>query len=56
MVSIKQAWSSITLADCQKLVESMPRRVQVVIAANGGVLLSIEDFSKLLREHVHRFV
>ena len=36
MVSIKQAWSSITPADCQRLVESIPRRVQAVIAANEG--------------------
>ena len=35
--SIKQAWSSIiTPAACQRLVESIPRRAQAVIAANGG--------------------
>ena len=35
-VSIKQAWSSITPADYQRLVESMSRLIQAVIAANGG--------------------
>ena len=35
-VSIKQAWSSITSADCQWLVDSMLRQVQPVIAANEG--------------------
>ena len=57
-VSIKQAWSSITPADWQRLVslvESMPRRVQAVIAAKE-VLLSTEDFPKLLKVHVHGFV
>ena len=51
-VSIKQAWRSITPADCQRLVESMPRRVQAVIAANGG----LTDLSKLLKVHVRRLV
>ena len=37
--SIKQVRGSITRAGCQRLVslvESMPRRVQAVIAVNGG--------------------
>ena len=37
-VSINQAWSSITSADCQRLVKSMPRQIQTVIAANGRLL------------------
>ena len=48
-VSIKQAWSFITPIDCQRLVESMPRWVQAVIAASGGP-------TKLLKVHVHCFV
>ena len=55
-VSIKQAWCSITPGDCQRLVGSMPRRVQAMIVANGGPNGSTEDFSKLLKVHVHRFV
>jgi hypothetical protein len=29
-------WEKITAEDCQKLIESMPRRIQAVIKAKGG--------------------
>ena len=33
---VKNAWRSIPLEYIQKLVESMPRRIQACIAAEGG--------------------
>jgi hypothetical protein len=33
---VKNAWRSIPLEHIQKLVESMPRRIQACIAAEGG--------------------
>ena len=32
---IQQAWYAIPVTTCRDLVESMPRRVQAVIASNG---------------------
>ncbi|KAG2758126.1 hypothetical protein P692DRAFT_20679655, partial [Suillus brevipes Sb2] len=29
-------WGKITAEDCQKLIESMPRRIEAVIKAKGG--------------------
>ena len=29
-------WGKISVKDCQKWIESMPRRIQVVIKAKGG--------------------
>ena len=49
-VFIEQAWSSITPADCQRLVslvESMPRRVQAVIA-ESGVIVTVTEYWRLL--------
>ena len=33
---VKDAWKSISIAMIEELVDSMPRRIQAVIAANGG--------------------
>ena len=33
--AIRRAWSSVTPMDCYRLVSSMPRRIQAVIAAKG---------------------
>jgi len=30
-------WENITAEDCQKLIESMPRRLQAVIKAKGAI-------------------
>jgi hypothetical protein len=29
-------WGKITAEDCQKLIESMPRRIEAVFKAKGG--------------------
>jgi len=34
--SVKAAWKAISLKDIQALVDSMPRRIQKCIEANGG--------------------
>ena len=34
--AIQRAWSSVTHEDCYRLVSSMPRRIQAVIAAKGA--------------------
>ncbi|KAI0997809.1 hypothetical protein K3495_g10379 [Podosphaera aphanis] len=33
---IKNEWSKIPLSSCQNLIESMPRRIEAVVAAKGG--------------------
>ena len=33
---VEEQWNKIPAAECQKLIESMPRRVQAVIKAKGG--------------------
>jgi hypothetical protein len=33
---IQVEWEEIAVEECQKLIESMPRRVQAVIKAKGG--------------------
>ena len=33
--SIKDEWSKISLSSCQNLIESMPRRIEAVVAAKG---------------------
>jgi len=33
---IKEEWYEIGVEECQRLIESMPRRVQEVIKAKGG--------------------
>ena len=33
---IQVEWDKIPVEDCQKLIESMPRRIQVVLRAKGG--------------------
>src|SRR5260370_38578458 len=34
---IEKEWEAIPASECQKLIESMPRRVEQVIKAKGGV-------------------
>ena len=29
-------WEEISVAECQKLIESMPRRIEAVLKAKGG--------------------
>ena len=33
---IQEVWEGIPVEECQKLIESMPRRVQAVVKAKGG--------------------
>ena len=33
---IQEVWKGIPVEECQKLIESMPRRVQAVVKAKGG--------------------
>ena len=33
---VEELWDKIPAAECQKLIESMPRRVQAVYKAKGG--------------------
>ena len=33
---VKVEWERIPVEECQKLIESMPRRVQEVLKAKGG--------------------
>ena len=33
---IQMKWEEIAVEECQKLIESMPRRVQAVLKAKGG--------------------
>jgi len=33
---IQVEWEKIPVEECQKLIESMPRRIQAVIRAKGG--------------------
>ncbi len=33
---IEKEWEAIPASECQKLIESMPRRVEQVIKAKGG--------------------
>ena len=33
---VAEEWNSITPETCQRLIESMPRRIQVVIKSKGG--------------------
>ena len=34
---IQVKWEEIAVEECQKLIESMPKRVQAVLKAKGGV-------------------
>ena len=33
---IEEEWEKISVEECQKLIESMPRRIQAVLRAKGG--------------------
>ena len=33
---IEKEWEDIPTSECQKLIESMPRRIEAVIKARGG--------------------
>ena len=33
---IQMDWEEISVAECQKLIESMPRRIEAVLKAKGG--------------------
>ena len=33
---IEKEWEDIPTSECQKLIESMPRRIEAVIKAKGG--------------------
>ena len=33
---IKNEWNGISMEECQKLIESMPRRIEAVVNAKGG--------------------
>ena len=33
---IEKEWEDILASECQKLIGSMPRRIEAVIKANGG--------------------
>lgn len=33
---IQEVWEGIPVEECQKLIESMPRRIQAVVKAKGG--------------------
>ena len=33
---IQVDWEEISVAECQKLIESMPRRIEAVLKAKGG--------------------
>jgi transposase len=35
---VQEEWERIPVKECQKLIESMPRRVQVVLRAKGGYI------------------
>ena len=34
--SVQIDWEGIPVEECQKLIESMPRRIEAVIKAKGG--------------------
>ena len=33
---VEEEWNKIDTAECQRLIESMPRRIQAVLKAKGG--------------------
>ena len=33
---VKQAWKELPPEYCKKLIDSMPQRIEAIIAANGG--------------------
>lgn len=35
-MNVRQCWEEIAVERCERLVNSTPRRVQAVLAANGG--------------------
>ncbi len=36
IIAIQEEWNRLTSDDFERIIESMPRRVQAVLAANGG--------------------